>query len=99
MPRILFPALVILSTAPTLAAADSAENCAATSAIVAEAVSLRADGATQAAATRTLGAADIDGKYLPAVQPLVEWVYTLPEDQLTAAAPTAFEAACLKQAG
>ena len=44
-----------------------------------------------------LGSTDggVDKRYREAVPMLVDWVYTLPEDQLTDEAPKAFEDACL----
>lgn len=99
MPRFVLPALLILTASPALAASDAAENCTKTTAIVADAVAERSNGNAKAETVKTLKAGDIESRFAPTVQPLVEWVYTLPEDQLTDAAPAAFKAACLEQAG
>ncbi len=94
-----FYAVLILIAAPTLAAGSATENCAATASIVADAVAQRVAGSAQADTLTTLSEGDMDARFVPAIQPLVEWVYTLPSDQLTGEAAAAFEAACLKQAG
>ncbi|MCQ0092085.1 hypothetical protein [Roseovarius sp. M141] len=92
-------ALLILTAAPTLAADSAAKNCAVTSGIVDDAVALRAKGSAQADTIAALTAGDLDARFVPAIQPLVDWVYTLPSDQLTGEAAAAFKAACLQQAG
>ncbi|WP_113911966.1 DNA primase [Roseovarius dicentrarchi] len=97
--RFLLYAALTLTAAPALAAGKAAENCAVTSGIVADAVAQRVSGRAQADATATLADGDIAARFVPAVQPLVEWVYTLPQDQLTGDAAAAFQAACLEQAG
>ncbi len=92
-------AVFILTAAPTLAAGRASENCAATASIVADAVAHRDAGSAQSDTLTALSGGDIDARFVPTVQPLVDWVYTLPSDHLTGEAATAFEAACLKQAG
>ncbi len=79
------------------AAADKPANCAATAGIVADAVHGRTGGNTQQATIKFLSsdAGGIDEKYAPAVPMLVEWIYSLPADQLTDDAAEAFEKACL----
>ncbi|WP_272006657.1 hypothetical protein [Roseovarius sp. ZX-A-9] len=90
--------LVLVLPAGASAADDKTANCAATAGIVADAVNARTGGNTQegAIAFLTSDEGGIDDKYDPAVPMLVEWVYTLPEDQLTVEASTAFEEACLE---
>ncbi len=92
-------ALLILTAAPALAASNAAEDCAVTAAIVADAAAQCAKGSAQSDTLATLTAGDLQARFVPAVQPLVEWVYTLPADQLTDEAAAAFEAACREQAG
>lgn len=99
MHRFILPAAAILAAPPALAADTAADTCARTSAIVADAVAQRADGAAKARTVSTLESGDIAERFIPAVQPLVDWVYTLPEEQLTDAAPAAFEEACRDRAG
>ncbi|QIE45175.1 hypothetical protein G5B38_06330 [Pseudohalocynthiibacter aestuariivivens] len=89
--------LVLLVPASAYATDDKAANCAATAGIVSHAVGERNGGNTQEGATDFLTSDEggIEEKYDAAVPMLVEWVYTLPEDQLTDEAATAFEKACL----
>lgn len=95
MTRFALIALLLSCAAPALA--GKAENCAATAGIVSDAVTQRVDGKDMAATLAFLGsdAGGIDAKFREAVPALVDWVYTLPEDQLTDEAPKAFEEACL----
>jgi hypothetical protein len=92
-----FALIAVLLTAAAPALAGKAENCAATAGIVRDAVAQRADGKamTDTVAFLASDAGGVAAKYREAVPALVDWVYTLPEDQLTDAAPTAFEGACL----
>jgi hypothetical protein len=60
-------------------------------------VGARAGGAAEAAAIRQI-AGTLDGDkaaYKPAVEPIVNWVYTLPEDQLTGKVAEVYEETCL----
>lgn len=93
---------LVLLAMPALAqdpAQDKAELCKVTSGIAGDAVSARGAGATEAATiaaiTADLPATGTD--YTSAVQPIVEWVYTLPEEQLTDEVQAAYQAACLEQ--
>lgn len=99
MSRFALSALMILTSAPALAAGDAAKNCATTASIVAEAVKQRVSGSAPANTYSAIAGGDLEAQFVPAVQPLVDWVYTLPADQLTGEAAAAFEAACLEQAG
>ena len=85
--------------ATPLAAQDKDTMCAKTAEIVGDAVSARADGAAPEAAVRDVtGAIDTaDETYKAAVQPIVDWVYTLPEAQLTDEVAVAYEEQCLAQ--
>ncbi|MCZ4353322.1 hypothetical protein O4H61_12405 [Roseovarius aestuarii] len=95
MKRFALIALMIPLAGPAFA--GKAENCAATAGIVADAVAQRADGKDLSDTVAFLGsdAGGVKARYREAVPALVDWVYTLPEDQLTDAAPKAFEDACL----
>ncbi|WP_324753709.1 DNA primase [Roseovarius sp. Pro17] len=97
MTRFALLALFLSLAAPVLADDARDRGCAATTAIVAEAVATRAKGTTQAQALKALLAGDVDAKYIAAVGPLVDWVYTLPQDQLTNEAVAAYNDACLAQ--
>ncbi len=99
MPRFMLCALLMFVAIPALAAEGVIKNCAVTAGIVADAVTLRTDGTAEADAVGTLEASGLDVRFVPTVQPLVEWVYTLPEEQLADKPSAAFEAACLEQAG
>lgn len=98
MTRFALIALLLPLAAPVLAD-EMAENCAATAGIVADAVNMRADGKDAADTTAFLGSPEsgFDARFRKAAPMLVEWVYTLPEEQLTEAASQSFEAACLEQ--
>ncbi|MEI4261111.1 DNA primase [Roseovarius sp. D0-M9] len=84
---------------PALAQDASDEGCAATAEIVADAVVMRADGASQKATAKALASSDIEAKYADAVAPLVDWVYTLPQEHLTDETAGTFNDACLAQMG
>ena len=90
-------AMMIQTALPVQAAGGAAQDCGVTAAIVAGAAARRAQGLGPSDAAASLAAGELDPRFVPAIQPLVAWVYTLPPDQLTEA-PGAFEAACLKQA-
>ncbi|HEY9038778.1 MAG TPA: hypothetical protein VIN05_07535 [Roseovarius sp.] len=92
--------LILTAVPPALAAGSVGEVCAKTAAIVANAAAMRTKGSAQADTLAALTASDLEARFVPAVQPLVEWVYTLPADQLPdEIASAAFETACLEQAG
>jgi len=97
--RAILFAIPFLAATPALAQNSGSAGCAATAEIVADAVEMRSGGADKAATSKALANGDVEPKYADAVVPLVEWVYTLPEDQLTDEASTAFHAACLAQMG
>ncbi len=99
MTRLAFLALLLCAASPTLADKANVRGCAATSAIVADAVALRAGGADQSNALAAVQAKVTDAKYAATVPPLLDWVYTLPQDQLTAEAVTAYKQACIAQLG
>ncbi|WP_138935233.1 hypothetical protein [Roseovarius arcticus] len=99
MIRLSYLAVFVLAASPTLADKAHDRGCAATSAIVADAVALRAKGADQPSALAAVKAKVPDAKYAATVPPLLDWVYTLPKDQLTDEAVTAYKQACLAQLG
>ena len=99
MTRLAYLATVIFAASPTLAEKAYDRGCAATSAIVADAIALRAGGADQPGALAAVNAKVSDAKYAATVPPLLDWVYTLPQDQLTGEAVTAYHQACLAQLG
>jgi len=92
-------AVLIMTSAPAVASGSPAKDCAVTADVVADAVAQRANGGAQADTLAALTASDLEARFVPAVQPLVDWVYTLPIDQLTEDAAAAFKAACLEQTG
>lgn len=89
---------LIVCAAPALAQ-DKPELCRITAAIAGSAVAERAGGAArdQAVAAVSGGLEDGQAGYEAAVPHIVDWVYTLPEEQLTGEVATAYEAACLAQ--
>lgn len=94
--RILFS--LILLAAPAMAQ-DKAELCKISAGIADSAVAERVAGAPQDRAIDAITAelAGVNDSYIGAVQPIVEWVWTLPADQLTEEVALAYEAACLAQ--
>lgn len=98
-------ALFVLSCAPAaigpaaFAQPQTSELCAVSAGIVGHAVEQRRDGAALPAAQDAVivSLGDDHAEYVPAVEPIVEWVYTLPEDQLTDEVAEAYAAACLEQ--
>lgn len=94
--RFVFPMLFI---ATPLVAQDKEQLCATSAEIAGLAVVERVAGEESAKTIKAI-TADLDGdkaNYAGAVQPIVEWVYTLPEDQLSDEVATAYAAACLAQ--
>lgn len=92
-------ALSLIVLASPLAALDKAQHCASSAAIVADAVVARAAGEEQKKTflTITAGLEGDQENYAEAVQPIVEWIWALPEDQLTDDVAAAYESACLEQ--
>ena len=91
--------LCLILMASSAAAQDKEELCRISSEIAGAAVMVRAEGMAQDKAIEQI-TADLDesaASFEAAVQPIVEWVYTLPEEQLTEDVQTAYEAACLEQ--
>lgn len=88
---------VLLAT--PLAAQDKDELCTTSGEIVDAAVKERLGGADEASASRNVADALPDEKanFRPAVEPLVQWVYTLEKEQLTEEAAKAYVLACLSQ--
>ncbi len=78
--------------------AQKAERCAAQADIVTQAVDARAQGRDAPGTKEMLTAADsrVPARYAPGITPLVEWVFTLPQDQLTLDVGGAFEKQCLE---
>ena len=79
-------------------AQDKQTLCTTSAEIVDTAVTARADGAKERAVIRDItGTLDGDkAVFKPAVEPIVNWVYTLPEDQLTDEVATVYKDTCLK---
>ncbi len=96
MPRLVFAALVCAFPA---FAQDANELCNVSSEIAGAAVDERNAGQPQDKAINAI-TAELDGaseSYAAAVQPIVAWVYTLPEEQLTEEVAVAYKTACLAQ--
>lgn len=80
-------------------AEDQAELCTVSAEIAGLAVFERAAGEGEAKTVKAI-TADLEGpkaNYAAAVAPIVAWVFTLPQEQLTEEVATAYEAACLAQ--
>ncbi len=88
----------LLMAPPALAenAAEKQQRCEIQAGIVRQAVDLRAKRKSQKRTTRKIIRSDaIAGtKYESNVDVLVQWVFGLPDDQLSDDAVTAFETAC-----
>jgi hypothetical protein len=96
LPALLLPALLVASP---LAAQDQKTVCATSADIVDSAVEARRDGVRQRKAIRTIGN-DLAGDAAPykaAVEPIVNWVYTLEDEQMSQDVAAAYEKACLAQ--
>ncbi|NCQ25585.1 MAG: DNA primase [Rhodobacteraceae bacterium CG17_big_fil_post_rev_8_21_14_2_50_63_15] len=91
--------LIAALTALPLGAVAQNPICAPSGAIVQAAVEARSAGQDAATAITTIsdGLPEDNKNYKPAVPPLVEWVYTLPEEQLGAGVAEAYVAACEAQ--
>lgn len=94
--RFILPALLI---AMPVMAQDRTEMCATTSGIAGSAVAERNAGSDQMAAADAIiaGLGEASDDYAGAVDPIVAWVWTLPDEQLTDEVATAYQAACLAQ--
>lgn len=89
---------LVLLASPLLAQ-DQDELCAVSAEIAGLAVFERAAGEEQEKTVLAI-TADLEGpkaNYAGAVEPIVAWVWTLPEEQLTDEVAVAYEAACLAQ--
>lgn len=91
----------LIVTLLVLPIAAQAENpiCATSGDIVTAAVEARGAGSTSPEAIKAISA-DYTGdksRYQPAVQPLVDWVYSLSDEQLGDGVSEAYVAACLAQ--
>lgn len=88
----------LVTAAPALAetAQERQQRCGIQTGIVQQAVTLRAGRKSQKGATRRIlrSEAIAGTKYERNVDILVQWVYGLPQDQLTDNTVTTFEAAC-----
>jgi hypothetical protein len=92
----LLPALLL---ATPLGAQDKEEICGISAGIVDSAVQARGDDMAQKKAIRTIGV-DLEGDaaiYKPAVEPIVNWVYALEDEQLNEDVGASYEKACLEQ--
>lgn len=90
--------LLLLLTTPAFAQ-DKETLCTTSGEIVDAAVAERVGGADEGSAKRNVEDALPDEKasFRPAVEPLVQWVYTLEKEQLTEEAAKAYVLACLSQ--
>lgn len=96
--RILLTACLTLPLLAAPSLAGKAENCAAFGGIAMKAVTLRQDAGqdeASAAATIQREATGAERKFLAEVPLLVNWIYALPEDQLTPAIGDAVESQCM----
>ncbi len=77
--------------------ARKAARCAEQGAIAGRIAEARRDGAGARETTAALTGADsgIAERFRPTVAPLVEWIYSLPEAQLSADIGTALEQQCM----
>ena len=91
--------LLIALLATPLAAQDKEMLCTTSAEIVDAAVAERIGGADEETARDNVVEALPDDKanFAPAVQPLVEWVYTLEVEQLTEEVGEAYAEACMAQ--
>ncbi|MGQ3486849.1 DNA primase [Roseovarius pacificus] len=92
-----FAAAFLMAT--PVAAQDKEAMCDKTAAIVGKAVASRADGAAAEATVKAVTGSidDADARYRPAVQPIVDWVYTLPEELLSDEVEVSYKEQCLAQ--
>ncbi|WP_306113575.1 MULTISPECIES: hypothetical protein [unclassified Roseovarius] len=92
-------ALFVLPMAAPVFAQDKETLCNTSGEIVDAAVAERLGGADEQSATRNVADALPDEKanFKPAVEHLVQWVYTLEKEQLTEEAAKSYVLACLSQ--
>lgn len=93
-----FALSLILLTAPVMAQ-DKAQLCAISAEIAGSAVAQRAAGEDKDKTAKAI-TADMTGdraNFAAAVPHIVDWVWTLPEDQLTDEVAEAYSIACLAQ--
>lgn len=97
--RIFITTALILSAAPALAetAEQKQSRCETSSGIVADAVLMRSGGqaADEVEASLTTGDKAVEKRFVPAVAPLVDWVYTLDESLLDEKVSATFLQSCL----
>lgn len=96
--------LALIVAAPALAqSAPAAAECQVQAQLVQSVVDMRAEGTGKSTLVRqvkkTLGASEATEKYQEVVGPIVDWVFTLPQEQLTADVGPAFNEMCLAQQG
>ncbi|WP_371227498.1 DNA primase [Roseovarius sp. 2305UL8-3] len=91
--------ICLLFFATPVMAQDKAELCQVSSDIAGAAVAERQDGQAANSAVTAIAAnlPDEQSAYEAAVQPIVEWVYTLPEEQLGDEVASSYKTACLEQ--
>lgn len=95
----LITALAFGAVSQAAQAQDKEAECAVQTDVVMQVVAARSGGADAADATRGV-AADLSGdaaKYASIVPALVDWVYTLPDDQLNDTVGQSWTEACLAQ--
>ncbi|MGY3439424.1 MULTISPECIES: hypothetical protein [unclassified Marinovum] len=93
-----FVVVTCLALVPNLSFAAN-PDCFEMGEIVNKIVGQRTEG-TEMMAAMELVAADYSGesaRFVPTIPPLTDWVYSLPDDQLTAEAGAAFETQCNAQ--
>lgn len=95
----ILPMVSVLALAGAALAETDAERearCEAQAGIVAMAVDLRGDNKREKKAIKLISKDEViaSGPYVAQVDVLVNWVYSLPEAQVSEEAVTAFEAAC-----
>lgn len=93
-----FTALLAFMATP-LAAQDKDVLCNTSGEIVGTAVAERIGGADETTAIRNVEEALPDDKanFRPAVEPIVQWVYTLEPEELTDEVAASYVAACFAQ--
>lgn len=91
--------VLIALLATPLAAQDKAALCDIQGEIVNAAVAERVGGADAQSASENVAEALPDDKanFKPAVEPIVQWVYTLEAEHLTEEVARSYIAACLEQ--
>jgi hypothetical protein len=92
-------ALVVGLLATPALAVEKAHLCRVSAQIAGAAVEQRQDGAGRDAAVQavTKGLGQDQADFEDAVSPIVDWVYSLPKDQLSPQVAESYEAACIAQ--